>query len=177
MKRICPIVGLVILLCGCGNSASGPSTPVPLKSYSDATFHFSFKYPGAWSIPKQGGHESTSPSGVRTYILPINVPGGIAGLEITVDGQVIQFPPFQNGHVAPDPNGGPDFFHYYHASVSGVQAMRVERWSGKNMDEVDTFANSSKYSFDVRTDTGSPPFPRSLTAGYSTIVRTMKLPF
>jgi hypothetical protein len=177
VQRIFPVAGLVILLCGCGSGSSAPPTTVALKTYSDATFHFSFKYPNTWSVPKQGGHESTSPSGVKTYILPITVPGGAAGLEVTVDGNVFQIPTFSDGKIAPDPSGGPDFYHYYHATVSSRPAMRVERWSGKNMDEVDTLANTSKYSYDIRMDTGSPPFPAGVTAAYATIVTTMKLPF
>jgi hypothetical protein len=175
--RFIPIAVLLILVCGCGSSSSTPPTPRPPKTYSDAKFRFTFKYPRSWSVPKTGGHEANSSNGVPTYIVPITVPGNPASPEVTVDGQIIQFPTFEDGHIAADPSGGPDFFHYYHATVSGLPAMRVERWSGKHMDEVDTFVNTSKLSFDIRMDTGNPPFPADVTSGYNTIVKTTRLPF
>jgi hypothetical protein len=167
----------VTLLSGCGSSSSAPPTPLPQKTYSDAKFRFSFKYPGAWSVPRSGGHQSTAQSGVPTYIVPLKIPGNPASVEVTADGQIIQFPPFEDGHVSADPNGGPDFYHYYHRTVDGLPAMRVERWSGKQIDEVDTFVNTSKLSFDIRTDTATPPFPADVKSGYDTVVKTIKLPF
>jgi hypothetical protein len=178
VHRFVPVVGLLILLCGCGGGGTAsPPTPVPLKTYADSRLNLHFKYPGSWSVPKNGGHQQASSTGAPTYIVPVNVPGNAASVEVTADGQIIQFPAFANGHIAPDPSGGPDYFHYYHTTVDGRPAMRVERWAGKQIDEIDTFVNTSKLSFDIRTDTGAPPYPKSVTDGYATIVRTIKLPF
>lgn len=168
----CPL----ILLAGCGGGG-GSSTPTPPanKSYSDPTFHFSIKYPATWKLPKKGGHYSTE-QGVQTYILPFTVPGGAASAEVTISGRV-NFPPFEDGKVSPNPNGGPTYFHYYHVTVDGIPAVRVERWAGKLMDEVDTFVNTAKYGYDIRMDTGVPPFPSTIMYGYVTLLKTITLPF
>jgi len=173
------LIALTIAVAGCGsNGASSPSkTPTASRSFTDPTFKFSFKYPSTWSVPPKGGHQSSSSPG--TYILPVSVPGNPtpANLEVTVDGQVFTIPSFVDGKISPDPSGGPDFYHYYHATVDGLPGMRVERWSGKQMDEVDTFVYTRTKSYDIRMDTGTPPFPGAVTSGYNGVVKSFKVQF
>jgi hypothetical protein len=173
------LFGMVVALvtgCGSSSSASPTATPSPSKTYNDPTFHYSFKYPGAWSISPKGGHATTL-RGVKTYVVDVQIPGKAAGLQITTDAQIIPFPPFVDGKISPDPTGGPDTFHYYHAKISGLAAMHVERWNGKQMTEVDTFVNTQTRAYDVRMNTATPPFSSKALAGYNAIVKSMRLPF
>src|SRR5438067_906151 len=112
------------MLAACGSGSSQSGTPTPSSSankfatYTDKNFKFSFSYPASWSIPAKGGSESQV-GGVRTYILPISIPGNLARAEVTIDGNVTPLPQVTDGEVRPDPNGGPIKYHYYHAQLSG----------------------------------------------------------
>ncbi|GAC1444128.1 MAG: hypothetical protein NVSMB52_03120 [Chloroflexota bacterium] len=162
---------------GCGtNHSSTPPTPIPPKTYHDSTFNFSFRYPGNWSIAGKGGRVTTV-GNVQTYIVTVNIPGSSANLEVTIDGQVIPFPPFQDGHTSPSQDGSPNTLQYFHDQVSGLPAMRVERIHQNQVDEIDTLVNNRRKSYDVRMVTGTPPFSTTVRNGYSVVTRSLTLPF
>jgi hypothetical protein len=96
---------------------------------------------------------------------------------VTVDGDVVPLPSFQDGEVRPDPNSSAHTFQYFHTTLSGWPAMRVNRFTGKQLTEKDTIANTHSRSYDVRMLTVNPPFAAAVNRGYATIVRTMKVPF
>lgn len=165
---------IVIILAGCASSAATPpATPVPDRTYRDATYHFSLRYPATWraGIPK-----TVSIQGVPTYTVNFTTPGKVAGVQIQVSRQATPFPPFAEGHVAHDPNG-PDMLHYHHLRVSGWPAMQIERYSGTKVDGLFTIINTRTLSFTIEMVTPNPPFSTRSTAGYNTLVRTIKLPF
>ncbi len=175
-KGISILVGAAFLA-GCGTSGTTPSAhTVVLASYKDPQYGFSFKYPATWKIPKSGGSVSNI-AGVSTYVLPITVPNNSAQISITMDKDVAPFPPFQNGKTAPDPNGPTHTFQYFHAHVAGWPAMDIRRFTGKQITERDTIANTTTRSYDIRALTISPPFSPDVMSGYEKIVSTLKLPF
>lgn len=181
MRNFLLLCALGLLLAGCGSKPSAAPTAtapavVALKSFTDPNFHFSFRYPGNWTVAQKGGKEENI-GGIRTYVLPIHIPGDVGDLEITMDGDVVQFPSFVEGHCAPDPRGPANTFCYYHAHVSGWPAMHINRISGGQIDSIDTITNTHTRSYDVRIVTGTPPFPANVMSGYKTIVRTLKVPF
>jgi hypothetical protein len=177
LRHLTLLFVIAIAVTGCGTSNATATPPnVAMASYTDAQFGFSFRYPSNWKISKQGGHTSTI-SGVRTYILAISVPQDAAQISVTVDGDVTPFPPFANGHTAPDPNGPTHTFQYFHATVAGWPAMVINRFSGKQITEVDTITNTRTRSYDVRMLTATPPFPSDITAGYNHVVKSFKVPF
>jgi hypothetical protein len=55
--------------------------------------------------------------------------------------------------------------------------MRVERFNGSQMNEIDTFVNTRTKSYDIRTLTANPPFSPGTLAGYETVVRSFTPPF
>jgi hypothetical protein len=110
-------------------------------------------------------------------VLNVSIPQNVAQLSVTVDNNVTPFPPFTNGHTAPDPNGPSHTFQYFHARVAGWPAMMIRRFSGKEITEVDTIANTRTRSYDVRMLTATPPFPSTVTLGYSQVVKSLKVPF
>jgi hypothetical protein len=172
----------VILIAGCGNSATSPTAIVPPPTVSastrfvDPNFHFSFAYPANWSVNKKGGQEKTVTAGYKQYALDVKLPTNAAQLSITVDGNVQTFPQFTNGHHGTIP-GDPHDYVYFHDKLSGWPAMRIKRYTGKQITEIDTIANTRTRSYDVRMLTATPPFSPDSLAGYETIVHTMKVPF
>jgi hypothetical protein len=180
MHRFAPALLCALLLAGCGTSGATPTaTPAPVHvataSYSDHQYGFSFKYPQNWSVPKSGGHQVDN-GGVKQYVLDITVPKNQAGVSITVDNSVQPFPSFTNGHKGHIPND-PHTYVYFHRTVSQLPAMRVERYSGTQINEIDTFVNTPRQSYDIRTLSPNPPFTAQELAGYETIVKSFKPPF
>ena len=166
-----------ITLAGCGSSGAKPApTSVPLASYTDPKFGFSFRYPSNWTVPKGGG-KVINVAGVSTYELDLNVPQQEAQISVTVDGDVTPFPTFADGKTAPDPNAPSHTFQYFHGNVAGWPAMIIRRFTGKQITEVDTVTNTRTRSYDVRALTATPPFPAFVTHGYSQIVKSFKVPF
>jgi hypothetical protein len=180
MRRTLGGLFLILILAGCSNGPVPTPTPtptaVPTKSYSDRLFHFSFRYPGNWTAPKSGVAESGS-AGTNAYDVHLQIPNSQADVRVVVSGRVTPFPSFADGHIAPDPNGGADKFQYFHATVSGFPAMSVYRIAGKHVDGIDTFINVGHKAFAVRMVTASPPFTDEIRKGYTTIVRSLQLPF
>jgi hypothetical protein len=177
LRHLTLLFVIAIAVTGCGASSATATSPnVAMTSYTDHQFGFSFHFPSNWKISKQGGRISNV-AGVRTYILDISVPNDAAQLSVTVDGDVTPFPPFSNGHTAPDPNGPTHTFQYFHANVAGWPAMVIHRFSGKQITEVDTVTNTRTRSYDVRMLTATPPFPSDITVGYNHVVKTFKVPF
>jgi hypothetical protein len=177
MPRILPLLFLAGLLAGCGTGASPSQTATPLATaaYSDPHFHFSFHYPANWSVPRKGGATTTTASGT-TYILTVNIPGNGAQLSVTVDHTIVPFPQFANGHRGQIP-GDPHTFVYFHRTIGQWPAMRIERLSGKQLDEIDTIVNTRTESFDVRTITSASSFTPVERAGYEIVVKSLKIPF
>lgn len=176
-RRGLALLFLAVAVAGCGGTASAPTpTAVTLARYKDAKFGFSFRYPSSLKVASAGGHVSNL-GGVPTYILDVSVPNNSAQLSITVDTDVTQFPPFTNGHTAPDPSGSAHTFQYFHARVAGWPAMVIHRFSGKQITEIDTVTNTRSHSYDVRMLTATPPFSSDALAGYHTIVRSLTVPF
>ncbi len=168
---------VVVILAGCRPSAAAPSaTRVVDGAYQDTAYHFSFRYPLSWHLASKHG-TTTSVQGVPTYVVNVNTPNNVEGVRIQVDRHVIPLGTFQEGHVAPDPSGGPDMFHYHHAHVSGWPAMQVQRYNGSKIDGIFTIVNTRTLSFTIEMVTPNPPFSRSALSGYDTILRTIKLPF
>jgi hypothetical protein len=177
LRHLILLLVIAIAVTGCGaSSATATSPTVAMSSYTDSQFGFSLHYPSNWKISKKGG-QTSNVAGVQTYILSISVPQDVAQLSVTVDGDVTPFPPFSNGHTAPDPNGPTHTFQYFHAHVAGWPAMVIHRFSGKQTSEIDTVTNTRTRSYDVRMLTATPPFPSDITAGYNHIVKTFKVPF
>lgn len=169
-----PVVGI---LAGCASFAASPATtPVTDHTYHDSTYHFSFRYPSAWQLASKHG-TTTSVQGVPTYEVNLKTPNNVVGVRIQVDHQVTPFPPFEEGHVAPNPGGGPDMLHYHHMHVSGWPAMQIQRYNGTKVDGMFTIVNTRSLSFTIEMVTPYPPFSRSTLSGYNAIVRTIKLPF
>ena len=180
MRAILAGICLTLVLAGCGLAgvASPTATAVPIgyATFNDPQFGFSFKYPQNWSIPKSGGHTIQN-SGLDQYVLDITLPGSEAGMSVELDGAVRPLPlTFVNGkrsHITGDPHT----YVYFHRTVTQWPAMRVERFSGTKMNEIDTIFNTRKESYDIRTIAANPPFTSRALAGYDTIVRTFKPPF
>jgi hypothetical protein len=178
LARLLPflgIIGLVVAGCGASNATPKP-TPVKANVFHDPKLHFSFQYDDGWTVPKKGG-SYTSLQGVRTYVLNITTPVSVAGARITVDKDMVDYTNIPEGKIANDPNGGPDTFHYHHLTVSGWPSIQIERFSGTQIDGIDTITNTHQYSYDVQMITPSPPFPAKVLSGYRTIVKTLNLPF
>lgn len=168
---------LALGVSGCGGGSATSQTPTSIAStkvYTDHRFKFSFKYPTAWKVPAGGGHQETV-SGTPTYVVPVTAPGDVAQLEVTVDGRVFQIPDFTDGKTAPA--GGDATYHYFHARVGGLPAMRVERREAQKTNEVDTLFNTRTRSYDVRILTASPPLSVSSLQAYRTIVGSISVPF
>ena len=180
MKFPVALLGLLtVCLAGCGFGSAGPAptaTPVPNKTYTDKTFHFTFKYPANWTLPAKGGHVA-SIGGVQTYIVPLDEPNRGAHIEVTVDGDVIQLPAFQEGHIAPATDGSPAEMQYFHAHLSGLPAMRIHRIVNKQIDEIDTIANTQRQSYDVRMITGTPPFTQAALNTYRLLTTSLQVSF
>ncbi|MDQ2745024.1 MAG: hypothetical protein M3Z66_22395 [Chloroflexota bacterium] len=174
--RFLPFLCMAVAISGCASSAAPKATAVPVVSYHDQQYRFSFSYPSGWKAPTKGGHV-TSVQSVPTYVVPVTTPHNIAGVQVTVDHQVIPLPTFVEGRVAADPSGGPDTFHYHHLKVSGWPAMQIKRYSGTTVDGVFTIINTRTLSYQVEMITAQPPFPPTAFNGYNTIVRTLKIPF
>lgn len=172
MKRLSPLLLVVVALAGCGAKQATPAKP---RVYHDPKYKFSFSYPASWSVPKQGHQESIA--GVATYVVPVSAPHNAARLEVTVDHQIIPFPPFQEGHEAPDPNGGPDVFHYHHARVSGWPAMEIKRYNGTTADGIFTIVNTHSLSYEIRMITANPPLSTGELHAYNTVMHSLKFPF
>lgn len=165
---------IIVVLAGCASSAAAPTpTASPDHTYHDIRYHFSLKYPASWTVARPS---TISVQGVPTYAVSFSTPGKAAGVQIQVSRQVTPFPPFIEGHVAHDPNG-PDMLHYHHLRASGWPAMQITRYSGTQMDGIFTIINTHTRSFTVEMVTPNPPFSAAATAGYNTMVRTIKLPF
>lgn len=180
MRFLLPVAALLPLLAGCGADAATkptatPFVPTALSSYRDPKFGFSFQLPKNWTVPPRGGH-TVNNNGLQQYVVDITLPRNEAGLSVTVDGDIQQFPKFPNGRRGRIP-GDPHTYVYFHRTVSQWPAMRVERYSGATLNEIDTIVNTRKASFDVRMITSNPPFSSRATYGYDTIIRTLKLPF
>jgi hypothetical protein len=171
-----PLIALpaLIILAGCASSTA-PAAPTPTvdRTYHDAKYHFSLQYPATWSA---SAPKTVSIQGAPTYTVNFSTPSKVAGVQIQVSRQVTPFPPFVEGHVAHDPNG-PDMLHYHHLRASGWPAMQIERYSGTKVDGMFTIINTHTLSFTIEMVTPNPPFSAGATAGYKTMVRTIKLPF
>lgn len=172
-RRLIWLVALAFLA-GCGSSSA--ASQAPPKAYRDRQLGFHFSYPANWSIPSNAGHYIAL-SGVKTYVVDVKTRGNQAGVRITVDHNLLNYSTIPEGKIAPDPNGGPDTFHYHRLTVSGWPAIQIERFNGTKVDSIDTITNTHDYSFDVQIITGSPPFPADISDGYNTIVQTLHLPF
>lgn len=168
------LLGIVLALAGCGGRSAAPTaTAVSTKTYSDPTYNFSFKYPANWKAPKTGQPLAHT----NSYVVKLFTPGNAAGAEVLVTGTVTPFPTFNDGLVVPDPAGGSDTLHYFHATVDGLPAMHIERFSGKHADQISTIVNQGHREYVVRILTGQPPFSPQILQGYGTIVKTLKVPF
>jgi len=173
MRFLAPLFILLALVCaGCSSPFGGAANSNGgSKSYSDPTYHFSFRYPAAWGI-KGKGHTELLPT--PTYVLHINTHDQTVDLEVTVDHDIIALPRFQNGEVRKDPEG-PDKLHYQHAQVSGYPAMHVGRYAGKTLDGLFVIFNTKKSSYQVRMISAVPPFKSSVIRGFNQIVRTLRV--
>lgn len=177
MARMLPLflIAVGFVAAACGSSHSSLPTISKTKTYRDPTLHFRFRYPADWKVPGSGKVETIG--GAPTYVVHVTIPGNAASAEVTASTTTVPIPSFSNGEVKPDPNGGPDKFHYFHVSISGLKGMRIERYSGKQSDEIDSVANSSNRLYDVRMIAATPPFAPRTLAGYNLIVRSLKVPF
>jgi hypothetical protein len=149
--------------------------PIGNATFNDLQFGFSFKYPRNWTIPKSGGHTVQS-SGTDQYVLDITLPGNEAGMSVELDGAVRPLPTFVDGHKA-HISGDPHTYVYFHRTVDQWPGMRVERFKGSQLNEIDTIFNTRRASYDIRTISANPPFTSRALAGYEEIVRTFKAPF
>lgn len=165
---------LVLALAGCASktTATPTATPAVARTYNDASFNFSFKYPSDWKAPKKGEIQP----GNLNYIVHLKPRDQASNLEVEVSGQVSALPPVTNGEIVKDPSG-PDKFQYFNTTVSGRHGLRVLRLSSGVPDEIATFVNVGHRQFVVRMITGVPPFTASDTHGYYTIVGSLRLPF
>lgn len=177
LRHVILLLSVALVAAGCGSSSATPPAPVIASArYKDARFGFSFRYPSNWTIAKGGGRV-ISVGGVQTYIIDVSIPQNNAQISVTVDGDVVPFPAFQDGKTAPDPNGPTHTFQYYHAHVAGWPAMVIQRFTSKQITEVDTVTNTRSRSYDVRKLTISPPFSPDVNQGYNQIVKTLAVPF
>lgn len=175
MRRLLVLPLVAAILAGCSLSASSsPPTPTPLSmgSYRDAHYHFSFRYPAIWTVPAAGRH--TTLNGVATYLLNVKTPGNAAGIQITVDHDLANYSSIPEGDVVPY---GADTLHYHHLTVGGWPAIQIDRYNGKQLDDISTIVNTRTYSYQVQMLTGTPPFSSSALSGYHTVVQSMKIPF
>lgn len=172
MSRIFLTVILLGLLVGCGSSRATSATG---NTYHDKKYGFSFRYPSGWTAPAQGKVQNVA--GVSTYIVTLHPPDNSVGFEITADHDVIPFPTFQEGHIAPNPGGGPDMLHFHHARLSGWPAMEIQRYNGPNVDEIDTIINTRTISYQVRILTANPPLSATQNAAYNQVLNSLKIPF
>jgi len=178
VRHLIAFLIVVTALSGCAlpgsSSSGGKPTAGQTATYRDPHYHFTFRYPAAWSVPKSGGQKK-SLGGTQTYELDITPDTGQANLQITVDQNLQDYSTIPEGKIANDPNGGPDTFHYHHLQVSSWPSIQIQRYSGSSVDEVDTITNTRQYSYDVRMLAGGSPFSASTTTGYYTIVRRLRL--
>jgi hypothetical protein len=173
VRKLLILTPLLCVIAGCGS----PSSSKPMvHTYHDPTYHFSFQYRAPWTIQGKHGVDQTI-GGTPSYVLTLQTPNRQVGVDVTVDHDPIPFPTFPEGKVAHDPSGGPDLFEYHHAKVSSWPAMRILRYSGKQVDGYFTVVNTHSQSYQIRMITGNPPFKASQITAYMAMVRSFKIPF
>jgi hypothetical protein len=178
VNRRLALLCLLLLAGGCGGSGNGTAQPTAssLKQFTDPTLKFSFSHLPSWVVGK--GTQVQNPTGSTTYTLPINTPGQLAQAQISVDRPGTPLPAFKDGLTTHEPSGAANaYFHYYHRTMSGLPAMRVELWVGATLSEVDTFADTSTSQYDVRILEGAQPLTATILGQYADIVSSMKIPF
>jgi len=177
MKSFPSLFCLALALTGCASigGASPTSTPIPIAyaTFHDPRFGFSFKYPPNWTIPKSGG-QTVQISGLQRYVLNIALPGNEAGMSVEVNGDSQPLPlSFTNGFKTHLPND-PRTYVYFHSAVAGQPAMKIERYSNSQIDQIDTVFDTQQDRYVIRTISPNPPFTTRALAGYKEIVRTFK---
>jgi hypothetical protein len=165
------LLALAVTLIGCGSNST--STGTATKLFTDAKYHFSFRYPAQW-VPHPGAIEQLN--SVSTYVVRISVPNNTAGPEVTMSGTVTPFGNFPNGEIKVDPNVGPGKFQYFHLKLSGRDGMQVRHFISGNLREIQTFVESAHRLYDARIVVPNPPISRELQAEYNTITSTLKIP-
>ena len=74
---------VTLTLAGCGSSSAKPTpTTVPLATYTDPQYGFSFRHPSNWTVPKTGG-KVINVAGVRTYELDLAIPQDAAQVSMS----------------------------------------------------------------------------------------------
>ena len=170
------LLGIAAALAGCGGKgASGPipgPTPSAYKSYTDARFHFSFKYPAKWSVPTKGKFENVD--GRQTYVLAFNTHNSNANVELTLDHNVQPIPKVKFGEVKHTQQG--QVYRYFNFPVASRPALQGQLLgTNSTVLQVDTVWNDKKLSYDLRSAVGQPPFPKPITKGYQHILGTIKM--
>jgi hypothetical protein len=179
-------LALLALLSACGGSSAASPSPTPsrtssspaplptpsFKTYTDAKFQFSFDYPNDWTVHK-GATETDPQTGTTEYVVHVDAPKQLARAEIDIDGNHTPLPPFKQGKVTRDPAAPNTYWHYFHQTVSGIRAMRVEQWTGKKVFEVDTFIVTKHLRYDVRILAGSKPLSPTTGQPYNGIVDSL----
>lgn len=167
---------IAVALAGCGGKgASGPlpgPTPAKFQTYTDARFHFSFKYPSKWSLPKKGKFENIN--GRQTYVLTFNTHSSNASVELTLDHDVQPIPKVKFGVVKHTQQG--QVYRYFNFPVAKRPALQGQLLGTNNaVLQVDTVWNNKGLSYDLRSAVGQPPFPKPITAAYQHVLGTITL--
>lgn len=159
----------VVALSGC-SSSSTPATPTPQPTipstahYSDAAFHYSFRYPANWRVLQSLSQGSS--------VLTITIPHSHATVQVATGFARI---PLSRLPVGRKVRAGGRTTSYQRVRVAGRSAVEADVVTAAGLRQITTRVNGPRYGYTITVVTPDPPLEGRTLDGYRQIVRTFRI--